>query len=193
MTKSELEKKVEELNKKELDTFVNKMVDAQMNSSLICFVGAGISASQGYANWNGYVERLIEYWESHLQILTQYESTLYDYVEGTDIEILEWLKKQNYSNKLKVNLVHEIVKKYCLRKDDRILNMNLYQNYVNDFEKYYFINVHPIKQRNDILDELVKQSGLFITTNYDQQIEKAYEKEYFIIAYLLDFLLSSFR
>lgn len=178
MTKSELEKTVEELNKKELDTFVNKMVDAQMNSSLICFVGAGISASQGYANWNGYVERLIEYWESHLQILTQYESTLYDYVEGTDIEILEWLKKQNYSNKLKVNLVHEIVKKYCLRKDDRILNMNLYQNYVNDFEKYYFINVHPIKQRNEILDELVKQSGLFITTNYDQQIEKAYEKEY---------------
>ena len=162
----------------EFDEFAEKIVDSQVNSSLIYFISAGVSASQGYVNWNGYIEKLIEFWESHLQDLTQNRNTFYDKVEASDIAKLDWLKQQSYDNKLKVDLVHQLIKKYCHRKSDQKLDMDLYKKHVNDFESFYFLEIEPINSQNKILDELVKQSGLFITTNYDQQIEKAYKREY---------------
>lgn len=162
----------------EFDEFAEKIVDSQVNSSLIYFISAGVSASQGYVNWNGYIEKLIEFWESHLQDLTQNRNTFYDKVEASDIAKLDWLKQQSYDNKLKVDLVHQLIKKYCHRKSDQKLDMDLYKKHVNDFESFYFLEIEPINSQNKILDELVKQSGLFITTNYDQQIEKAYNREY---------------
>ena len=162
----------------EFDEFAEKIVDSQVNSSLIYFISAGVSASQGYVNWNGYIEKLIEFWESHLQDLTQNRNTFYDKVEASDIAKLDWLKQQSYDNKLKVDLVHQLIKKYCHRKSDQKLDMDLYEKHVNDFESFYFLEIEPINSQNKILDELVKQSGLFITTNYDQQIEKAYNREY---------------
>lgn len=51
------------------------MTDSQVNLSLICFIGAGTSAAQGYANWNGYIEKLINFWEGHLQVLTNKPET----------------------------------------------------------------------------------------------------------------------
>ena len=154
----------------EFDEFVEKIVDSQVNSSLIYFISAGVSASQGYVNWNGYIEKLIEFWESHLQDLTQNRNTFYDKVEALDIAKLDWLKQQSYDNKLKVDLVHQLIKKYCHRKSDQKLDMDLYKKHVNDFERFYFLEIEPINSQNKILDELVKQSGLFITTNYDGSV-----------------------
>lgn len=43
-------------NENRFKKFVDQMTDSQVNLSLICFIGAGTSAAQGYANWNGYIE-----------------------------------------------------------------------------------------------------------------------------------------
>lgn len=157
--------------------FIGIIASTQKSLSLICFLGAGTSISQGYKNWDGYVQDLIQYWKSHLQDLIN-EKTLYQAVQATDIKSLDWLnEKSGYSNKRKVDFVHYIIKKYCKpQKKDENFWKNMYFEHVNDFEKSYFLKISPINSNNEIIDQLLNLSALFITANYDDQIEKSFRK-----------------
>ena len=52
----------------------------------------------------------------------------------------------------------------------------MYFEHVNDFEKSYFLKISPINSNNEIIDQLLNLSALFITANYDDQIEKSFRK-----------------
>ncbi|EMF0574985.1 hypothetical protein H4N23_002735, partial [Enterococcus hirae] len=42
---------------------VDKIAKAENDFKLVVFIGAGVSISQGYPNWDGYVDHLIKYWQ----------------------------------------------------------------------------------------------------------------------------------
>lgn len=50
----------------EYNVIVNRMAEALKNGRLVFFIGAGISRIQGYPSWDEYIDRLIKYWESHI-------------------------------------------------------------------------------------------------------------------------------
>lgn len=161
----------------EYTNFIDKIAETQRDSSLVCFLGAGTSISQGYKDWNGYVNDLIQYWKSHLGDLIS-EKTFYSQVRAEDINFLDWLAiKSNYDNKRKIDMVHHIIKNYCKSKTNVLADQeNRYAEHENDFEKYNFLEIMPIKQNNEIIDQILNLSGFFITSNYDDQIEKSYNR-----------------
>ncbi|MGS5041398.1 hypothetical protein ACVDHH_09510 [Staphylococcus saprophyticus] len=46
--------------------FVIDIYDAEIKQTLLFFIGAGVSISQGYPDWNKYVDELIQYWKANL-------------------------------------------------------------------------------------------------------------------------------
>lgn len=155
--------------------FIEKLVGAKNENSLICFIGAGVSISQGYPNWNQYVDQLIDYWKGHLDVLTDEKETVNDKVDMSDIVFLESLHDMPASNKRKVDLVNYLIQDYC-NTGDESKSLEIYRKHVLDFERKIFTENEPVLTKNDILDELVKLEPIFITTNYDNQIEKSYER-----------------
>ncbi|PJN78247.1 hypothetical protein CWE03_07825 [Lactobacillus johnsonii] len=161
----------------EYNNFIDVLASTKEDNALVCFLGAGTSISQGYKDWNGYVQDLIQYWKTHLQDLLG-QNSFYSSVQATDISFLDWLNdRSGYSNKRKVDMVHHMIKKYCKSKSmaQNDEEKTKYLEHVNDFEKYYFLEINPIKKINEIIDQVLNLSAIFITTNYDNQIEKAYE------------------
>ena len=53
----------------EYNNFIDVLASTKEDNALVCFLGAGTSISQGYKDWNGYVQDLIQYWKTHLQDL----------------------------------------------------------------------------------------------------------------------------
>lgn len=155
--------------------FIERLVEAKNENSLICFIGAGVSISQGYPNWNQYVSQLIDYWKGHLDVLTSKEETVKDKVDMSDTLFLESLHSMPASNKRKVDLVNYLINEYC-NTGDAEKTLEIYRNHVLDFERKIFTENDPILIKNDILNELIKLEPIFITTNYDNQIEKSYER-----------------
>ncbi|MGL5384112.1 MAG: SIR2 family protein [Culicoidibacterales bacterium] len=154
----------ESINYKEL---LEKTVKAYQDISLICFIGAGVSISQGYPSWDNYINQLINYWAYNLQELVRNSPDRK--VDLKDIQLLSSLQHSNESNKRKVDLVNYIVKQYC--DTDEIYNQNVLK-----FEKLMFSEVNPIISINKVLDGLVKLNPIFFTTNYDKQIEQSYSR-----------------
>lgn len=147
--------------------------EAKNNLSFICFVGAGVSIAQGYPDWKTYVDHLVNYWIYHLNDLKNQDeinisSTL------SDVDFLKSLSDSNYSLKRKTDIVQYLIKKIC-GKSSNVSN-DIYNKHVLDFEKYIFTELTPSNPVNLILDELVKLRPIFITTNYDKQIEISFEK-----------------
>lgn len=161
----------------EFELFINDVLMAQKNLSLVCFVGAGVSISQGYPNWDRYVSQLINYWTFHLNDLTSLTETRMNKVELHDISVLENLVHSYESNKRKVDMVNYIVKKYS-ETGDNISSERIFKEHVLDFEKFIFSEVSPVVASNEVLDQLVKLRACFITTNYDTQIEKSYQRNF---------------
>lgn len=176
MKQTELKQEVYDLNPS-YNKFINVIADTQENLSLICFLGAGTSISQGYKNWNGYVQDLIQYWKSHLQDIIN-KDTLHQKVRAADLKSLDWLnEKSGFDNKRKVDLVHHLIREYSKPKEEnKKVWDTIYHKHVNDFEKLYFLETDPINSANDTIDQLLCLSALFITTNYDDQIEKSFRK-----------------
>lgn len=144
--------------------FLERIQKAHENVALICFIGAGVSISQGYPNWDNYVEQLINYWTYHLNDLKPGIK-----VKSKDMQVLQALHQSGESNKRKVDIVQHIIKNYCDTDNDvkeKLLN----------FEKAVFSEMEPLSPFNPILDNLVQLQPIFITTNYDQQIQKSYER-----------------
>lgn len=48
------------------EKLVNDLTKAINQQKLVIFVGAGVSISQGYPNWNNYIEHLIKYWQGQV-------------------------------------------------------------------------------------------------------------------------------
>lgn len=162
-------------DKKEYARFINDLILAKNSLSLVCFIGAGVPISQGYPTWDQYVKQLINYWTFHLNELVSHDDTLMKNVRLEDINVLENLLGSSGNNKRKVDMVNYIVRKYCETAEDS-LTEKVYSDHVLDFEKFLFSDVSPVIQYNEVLEQLVKLRSCFITTNYDEQIEKSYER-----------------
>lgn len=98
--------------------------------------------------------------------------TKFSQVKASDRRYLQWLKTANYSKERKVDLVHEVISEYsqCGNKNDSALTE---QKYIHQYEQAVFIDTEPILKDNKILNELVNLRPIFLTTNYDEQIEQA--------------------
>ncbi|MGE7848076.1 SIR2 family protein [Bacillus cereus] len=168
----------EERNKYEnnLEEFLPDLIKSYNEGSLIFFVGAGCSRIQGYPSWDEYIDGLISYWMSNLGTLID-ENSQYKRVELQDINVLRNLKNSLIERKRKIDIVHQVIAKYCKREggnnqDKTKENRKKFNENVLNYEKYIFIEVEPELKSNPVLEELVKLECLFITTNYDDQIEK---------------------
>lgn len=131
--------------------------EAIRQQKLVIFVGAGVSISQGYPNWNNYIEHLIKYWQG--QILA--ESSKKNLGREHHL-IFDLISKSDISNKRKVDLVnYELKNVFGEDFEKRRL----------DFERGYFKNLLPYSLVNPILESLASLDAIFITSNYDYEIE----------------------
>ncbi|WP_144524708.1 SIR2 family protein [Bacillus sp. DE0042] len=161
---------------KNLEIVLPDLIKSYNEESLIFFIGAGCSRIQGYPNWDEYIGELISYWESNLGEIID-ENSYYTKVEEQDIKILENLQKSNIEKKRKIDIAHQLIEKYCRQKGSNFENMEKrskekFNKNVLNYEKVKFMDWEPKMKINPVLQELVKLECLFITTNYDNQIEK---------------------
>ncbi|CAM3049738.1 SIR2-like domain-containing protein [Leuconostoc gasicomitatum] len=142
----------------EYEKIVNKMAEAMKNGKLVFFIGAGISRIQGYPSWDEYIDRLIKYWESHINDdPAMQKSRVY-------VNALDQILSSNIDKKRKVDLVHQMIK--------QAFGQEMFEERQLDFEKYYFESLPPITEYNPVLTKLANLDASYITTNYDNQIEK---------------------
>lgn len=142
---------------------IEKLADAERNSKLVVFVGAGVSISQGYPNWDGYVDHLIKYWQFNIQSLVSSEN-----ISRETILVFDKISRGNFSNKRKIDLVHQILKK--LFGDE-------FEKYQLNFEKFYFDDLRPFEPENKTLASLSNLDATFITPNYDTEIERHLDRK----------------
>ena len=139
------------------ENLLNDITDAIKKFKLVIFIGAGVSISQGYPNWNNYIEHLIKYWQG--QVLSESgEKKL-----GREHHLIfDLISKSYISNKRKVDLVnYELKKIFGEDFEKRRL----------DFEKSYFKNLLPYSMVNQTVESLASLNAIFITSNYDYEIE----------------------
>lgn len=162
----------------EINRLIADLSAAQKELSLVCVIGAGVSISQGYPDWNHYVLQLIDYWRFHLQNLVDRDDTDATDVKREDIVFLEWLREAKYTNKRKVDLVNYIVEQYSeAASHDKSDTTKIYLQVVNECERFIFLKLQPIQSRNEVLEQLVRMHTTFVTTNYDQQIEESIKRQ----------------
>ncbi|EEL42561.1 hypothetical protein bcere0021_53720 [Bacillus cereus Rock3-42] len=159
-----------------LETFLPDIIKSYKEGALIFFIGAGCSRIQGYPSWDEYIDGLISYWMSNLGSLID-ENSQYKKVGLQDVNVLRNLKNSSIERKRKIDIVHQIIAKYCkqehITQDKKIQPfLKKFNENVFNYEKYIFMDVEPEEKVNPVLNELVKLECLFITTNYDNQIEK---------------------
>ena len=145
-------------SEKEFNQLVTDLVEAIRRQKLVIFVGAGVSISQGYPNWDGYVDHLIKYWQS--QVLNLASDNKFP---RENFLVFDTISKVKLSNKRKIDLVN-----YSIRQiigDDEFKQRRL------DFEKDYFKKLAPFQPSNEVLEFLVNIDAIFITPNYDLEIE----------------------
>lgn len=139
------------------EKLVNDLTKAINQQKLVIFVGAGVSISQGYPNWNNYIEHLIKYWQG--QVLAESSEKKL----GREHHLIfDLISKSDITNKRKVDLVnYELKNVFGEDFEKRRL----------DFEKGYFKNLLPYSLINQTLESLASLNAIFITSNYDYEIE----------------------
>ncbi|EOS8048063.1 SIR2 family protein [Enterococcus hirae] len=142
---------------------VDKIAKAENDFKLVVFIGAGVSISQGYPNWDGYVDHLIKYWQFNIQSHVTSEKISRETILAFDL-----IAQSNNSNKRKIDLVHQIL--------EDIFGED-FKNFKLEFEKYYFNDVPPFTPVNSILESLSDLNAIFITPNYDQELEKQLKRK----------------
>lgn len=157
------------------DKFINDIEKAKQELSLVCFIGAGVSIHQGYPNWDQYVNDLIHYWKYHLDELTDLEDTTAIEVESVDRHILRHLELKTMSKKRKIDMVQFLIKKYSNCSDES-KTQKVYDENILKCENTIFRKTKPFIPNNEILDELVKMNPSFMTTNYDNEIQKSIKR-----------------
>ncbi|MEI3638670.1 SIR2 family protein [Lactococcus cremoris] len=144
---------------KEFENLVESIAGAVNNFKFLVFIGAGISQSQGYPNWDGYVEKLIHYWQSHINDFTEAKGKISNKLLNQFDEVLV----ANISHKRKIDLLYTLLEKTL---GDKFEEVKL------NFEKYFFKEVEPDYLENKVIAELIKLNPIFGTSNYDFEIEK---------------------
>ena len=136
---------------------INDVTEAIKKFNLVIFIGAGVSIAQGYPNWNNYIEHLIKYWQGQVLYVSSEKSL------GREHHIVfDLISKSSISNKRKVDLVN-----YELKK---VFNEDFEKRRL-DFEKGYFKNLLPYSVVNQTVESLASLNAIFITSNYDYEIE----------------------
>ena len=139
------------------ENLIDDVTEAIKNFNLVIFIGAGVSIAQGYPNWNTYIEHLIKYWQGQVLSVSGEKSL------GREHHIVfDLISKSSISNKRKVDLVnYELKKVFGEDFEKRRL----------DFEKGYFKNLLPYSIVNKTVESLASLNAIFITSNYDYEIE----------------------
>ncbi len=139
------------------ENLIDDVTEAIKNFNLVIFIGAGVSIAQGYPNWNNYIEHLIKYWQGQVLSVSGEKSL------GREHHIVfDLISKSSISNKRKVDLVnYELKKVFGEDFEKRRL----------DFEKGYFKNLLPYSIVNKTVESLASLNAIFITSNYDYEIE----------------------
>ena len=139
------------------ENLIDDVTEAIKNFNLVIFIGAGVSIAQGYPNWNNYIEHLIKYWQGQVLSVSG-EKRL-----GREHHVVfDLISKSSISNKRKVDLVNYELKK--IFGDD-------FEKRRLDFEKGYFKNLLPYSVVNQTVESLASLNAIFITSNYDYEIE----------------------
>ena len=139
------------------ENLIDDVTEAIKNFNLVIFIGAGVSIAQGYPNWNNYIEHLIKYWQGQVLSVSGEKSL------GREHHIVfDLISKSSISNKRKVDLVN-----YELKK---VFNEDFEKRRL-DFEKGYFKNLLPYSLVNQTVEFLASLNAIFITSNYDYEIE----------------------
>lgn len=148
---------MEYYTEKEFNTLVNSLVDAAEDFNLVVFIGAGISLSQGYPNWDGYIEKLVHFWQFNIR--------KYDEVKVSNrlLNSFDEILRSNNTNKRKIDLLHTLLADHLGEKFSEVKL---------DFEDYFFNEVAPDFNENRILTDLIALNPIFITSNYDFEIER---------------------
>lgn len=131
--------------------FIDLIKKAKENNELVFFIGAGVSMAQGYPNWDGYVQHLIDYWKFN-------DSVTHNNIDL--IKFLDWLSQSELSNARKIDVIQ-----YLISKDNSGVSKT-------EFENKYFGHLQLSANHNDLIRELSKLRATYITTNYDSGIEK---------------------
>ena len=139
------------------ENLIDDVTEAIKKLNLVIFIGAGVSIAQGYPNWNNYIEHLIKYWQGQVLSVSG-EKRL-----GREHHVVfDLISKSSISNKRKVDLVnYELKKVFGEDFEKRRL----------DFEKGYFKNLLPYSIVNQTVESLASLNAVFITSNYDYEIE----------------------
>ena len=139
------------------ENLIDDVTEAIKKFNLVIFIGAGVSIAQGYPNWNNYIEHLIKYWQGQVLSVSGEKSL------GREHHIVfDLISKSSISNKRKVDLVnYELKKVFGEDFEKRRL----------DFEKGYFKNLLPYSIVNQTVESLASLNAIFITSNYDYEIE----------------------
>ena len=139
------------------ENLIDDVTEAIKKLNLVIFIGAGVSIAQGYPNWNNYIEHLIKYWQGQVLSVSG-EKRL-----GREHHVVfDLISKSSISNKRKVDLVnYELKKVFGEDFEKRRL----------DFEKGYFKNLLPYSIVNQTEEALSSLNAIFITSNYDYEIE----------------------
>lgn len=165
-------------SEQEYNNLFNDVFKSMISKSLFIVIGAGVSIKQLYPDWNQYVDSLINFWTYNLDLVRNIDpECIKKEVDLSDINFLKMLAISNLSNKRKVDLVHHVIQKYCETPDPN-KSKHLFRKYGLKFEKKFFLEYNPLISSNEILQYLVQLDPIFITTNYDQEIEKALKPLY---------------
>ncbi|SPS03687.1 SIR2 family protein [Latilactobacillus sakei] len=144
---------------KEFKNLVSTISDAAKDFKLVVFIGAGISLSQGYPNWDGYIEKLIHFWQFNIRKFPETKGKMSNKLLSQFDAILQ----SENTNKRKIDLLYTLLKSVL---GERFSDVKL------EFEEYFFNDVSPNYSENNILAELIKLDPIFITSNYDFEIER---------------------
>ncbi|ECW8301566.1 hypothetical protein F3345_07760, partial [Listeria monocytogenes] len=144
---------------KEFTDLTHTLAKAVKDFNLVVFVGAGTSLSQGYPNWNGYIEKLIHFWQFNIQHVIGEEMK----VTNELLSRFDGILNSNTTPKRKIDLLHTLLQN-ILGEDFKDVKLN--------FEEYFFKEVVPDYIENSVLVEMIKLDPIFITSNYDFEIER---------------------
>lgn len=147
-------------NQEEYEEIVKDIYEAMIDRRLVFFIGAGIPRIQGYVNWNGYIDKLLNYWKGKI---SKDKKDIIQY--NMYINSIDKIKESDIDKRRKVDFLNQIL--------EDVYGEN-YKNIRLDFEKEYFQNFDMGKY-NPVLESLSELDAMYFTTNYDNQIEKHLE------------------
>lgn len=141
---------------------VDNMYEASKEDRLVFFIGAGVSINQGYPNWNGYVQKLLNYWKNEVNKFILESDEPNSIIKSS--RKIGLIIQSDFGNKRKVDFLYQILKD--------LKGLEWFNEHRLDFEKKFFINKSGEVDTRSLIYSLTKLNSFFITTNYDNEIER---------------------